>query len=173
MKKQNPYAYLRTRCGMTQRGFAEYADLARSTLVYIEAGLYPDISDRQNMELARLCHEKGIDARAELLEHYGHTGLNTSYKAWQSAERNRLSKGRLPEPRWSERGPFRAFVEDTAKTVDRFCKMLKVPPATVTRYLEGQTATMPLAIASALSDVDYLHTKRLTEYQDKWVELQN
>jgi len=46
---------------------------------------------------------------------------------------------------------------------------MKVPSITMTRYMRGETATVPMALLSALEDVKYPHALLLVDAQDNWI----
>lgn len=169
---KNPYQNLRERCGISQKSFGAKHGFSKMTLVYVESGLYPDVSDRLNGALAAECIEKGLDGRSILAEEYGVASLNGAYHIWQRAERQRFAE-RLnqiaPRDEWSDEvSPFHLLAVESAGSVQGFCKKLKVPAATVLRYENGTTKTMPKSIEDALKEVRYPYLEELLSEQAAW-----
>jgi hypothetical protein len=57
---------------------------------------------------------------------------------------------------------------ESAGSVQGFCKKLKVPAATVLRYENGTTKTMPKSIEDALREVRYPYLEELLSEQAAW-----
>lgn len=169
----NPYALLRRRTGMSYRDFAKQYNFSNQTIVLIEQGAYADLSDRQILALGRACHEKGIDAKAELLAAFGVPTLSEAYQNWQKAERFSLQfklakiKPKVGTPVVS---PGFQFVKDVTGSLQGFAKLLKVQPATVARWSNGVQAGMPRKLREALEDAQYPYIELLSELHEKWWE---
>lgn len=171
---KNPYVRLRELCGLSQKKFADKHGFGKMTMVYLESGMYTRVSDRQNVALGRECAEKGIDAHKVLEDEYGTGSLNEAYLAWRSADRKLrapsvLAKVAPPFVGDEETSPVGVFVRDTAGSLQGFCKLLKVPSITMTRYMRGETASFPEALREALWDIGYPHIDALEEAQGKWI----
>ena len=171
---KNPYVRLRELCGLSQKKFADKHSFGKMTMVYLESGMYTKVSDRQNLALGKECAEKGVDAKNVLREEYGSGSLNEAYLVWRSEDRRLrapsvLSKAAPPFVGDSETSPVAQFVKDTAGSLQGFCKLMKIPSITMTRYIRGETATVPMALLLALEDVKYSHTEALIDAQLDWV----
>lgn len=172
---KNPYVRLRELCGTSQKAFATKHGFGKMTMVYLESGMYTRVSDRQSIALGRECNEKGVDAHALLREEYGAASLNEAYLAWRSEDRKLrapsvLAKVAPPFVGDETISPVGKFVKDTAGSLQGFCKLLKVPSITMTRYIRGETSTMPDALWSALEDVKFPHAVALADAQYDWYE---
>jgi DNA-binding XRE family transcriptional regulator len=172
---KNPYVRLRELCGTTQKGFATKYGFGKMTMVYLESGMYTRVSDRQSIALGRECNEKGVDAHEVLREEYGAASLNEAYLAWRSEDRKLrapevLAKAGPPFTGSEEISPVEQFVKDTTGSLQGFCKLLKVPSITMTRYIRGETIRVPDALLEALEDVKYPHTRALVYAQADWME---
>jgi DNA-binding XRE family transcriptional regulator len=171
---KNPYVRLRELCGTSQKGFATKYGFGKMTMVYLESGMYTRVSDRQSIALGRECDEKGVDARGILREEYGSASLNEAYLAWRSEDRKLkapgvLAKASPPFTGDMDTSPVAQFVKDTTGSLQGFCKLLKIPSITMTRYIRGETLAMPDALVSALEDVKYPHTGSLADAQANWI----
>jgi DNA-binding XRE family transcriptional regulator len=172
---KNPYVRLRELCGMSQKGFATKHGFGKMTMVYLESGMYTRVSDRQSIALGKECNEKGVDAHQVLREEFGSTSLNDAYLAWRSEDRKLrapavLAKVAPPFVGNGEVSPVAQFVKDTTGSLQGFCKLLKIPSITMTRYMRGETSTVPDALWSALEDVKFPHAVALADAQFAWLE---
>tara|TARA_R110002096_G_scaffold401894_1_gene598950 strand:- start:1474 stop:1998 length:525 start_codon:yes stop_codon:yes gene_type:complete len=170
---KNPYVRLRELCGASQKGFATTHDFGKMTMVYLESGMYTRVSDRQSIALGRECFNKGVDAHDVLRSEYSAGSLNEAYLAWRSADRKLraptiLAKASPPFRGSSEVSPVAQFVKDTTGSLQGFCKLMKIPSITMTRYIRGETVTAPEALWDAMEDVGYPHIEQLIEAQSKW-----
>jgi len=175
MRMKNPYVRLRELCGMSQKGFADKHGFGKMTMVYLESGMYTRVSDRQSIALGKECNEKGVDAHEVLREEFGAASLNEAYLAWRSEDRRLrapevLAKAAPPFVGDGEVSPVAQFVKDTTGSLQGFCKLLKVPSITMTRYMRGETSTVPDALWSALEDVKFPHAVALADAQFAWLE---
>jgi DNA-binding XRE family transcriptional regulator len=171
---KNPYVRLRELCGASQKGFATKYGFGKMTMVYLESGMYTRVSDRQSIALGRECNEKGVDAHGVLAEEYNASSLNEAYLAWRSEDRRLrapevLAKASPPFTGDDENSPVAQFVKDTTGSLQGFCKLLKVPSITMTRYIRGETSRMPDALVEALEDVRYPHIRVLAEAHEDWI----
>lgn len=170
---KNPYRHLRELCGTTQKDFAAKHGMSKTTMTYIESGQYPTLSDYQIEALGKECYDREISAKFELREAYGQESLQDAYRAWQTTERMQeahrfqrvLPTAGTVMPSVS---PMAQFIVDSARTTQSFCKLLKVPSATVLRYATGATRSMPIAIRTALEEVRYPYMAELLANQDIW-----
>ena len=174
MDIKNPYVRLRELCGVSQKGFATKHGFGKMTMVYLESGMYTRVSDRQNIALGKECSEKGVDARFVLQDEYGASSLNEAFLAWRSEDRKLrapsvLSKAAPPFEGFDDVSPVAQFVKDTTGSLQGFCKLLKVPSITMTRYIRGETVTVPDAFLEALEDVKFPHTAALIDAQASWM----
>jgi hypothetical protein len=81
-----------------------------------------------------------------------------------------LAKASPPFSGSDDVSPVAQFVKDTAGSLQGFCKLLKIPSITMTRYIRGETSTVPDALLSALEDVKYPHAVALADAQLGWLE---
>lgn len=174
MDSKNPYTRLRELCGISQKKFGDKYGFAKITLIYLGSGMYTKVSDRQNISLGKECLEKGVDAKGFLQDEYGTTSLNEAYLAWRSEDRRLKAPSVLAEaaPPFNGNGdlsPVAVFVKETTGSLQGFCKLLKIPSITMTRYMRGETMAMPDALRAALSDIKYPHIEALEAAQLKWV----
>lgn len=170
---KNPYVRLRELCGMSQKAFAAKYGFGKMTMVYLESGMYTRVSDRQSIALGKECAAKDVDAVKVLGDEYGAVSLNEAYLAWRSADRRLrapsvLAKAAPPFVGRDGVSPLGVFVKDTAGSLQGFCKLLKVPSITMTRYMRGETLTFPDALREALEDVRFPHIGALEKAQDGW-----
>ena len=171
---KNPYIRLRELCGTTQKGFATKYGFGKMTMVYLESGMYTRVSERQSIALGKECNEKGVNAHEVLREEYGAASLNEAYLGWRSEDRRVkapevLAKASPPFTGDMDTSPVAQFVKDTAGSLQGFCKLLKIPSITMTRYIRGETLAMPDALVSALEDVKYPHAGLLADAQANWI----
>ena len=170
---QNPYVRLRELCGMSQKAFATKHSFGKMTMVYLESGMYTAVSDRQNQALGKECYEKGVDAKKVLASEFEAASLNEAYQQWRVAERREkapsvLEKVSPPFVGDSELSPVACFVRNTTGSLQGFCKVLKIPSITMSRYMRGETMTMPVELRAALSDVGWPFVDELDTAQAKW-----
>lgn len=172
MANSNPYAFLRRKCGLTQRRFCELYKFAKQTLVGIENGMYPSLSDRMIAAIEQACHDYDIDMLAELDYLFGTTSVNTAYQQWVAAERVQVNPAiRSYRPIiWDDRrSPMYFFVFNTVGSAQGFAKQLKVPAATLVRYMDGKQENMPGSITEALRNIGYEFLPELMSHQANWV----
>lgn len=169
---KNPCVLLRERCGINQKDFAAKYGFHKTTMVYWDAGMYPEISVRMNNALARECAEKGVDAAGELLVGYGEGNLDDAYAKWQLMARVENAQMFYRPPTWGtpQTTPFYQYIYDTTGSLQSFCKHLLVPAASVLRYAKGHTVTMPEVVENALEDIRYPDLDVLKQFQQKWLE---
>jgi len=168
----NPYKRLRELTATSQKNFAERYGMSKTTMINIECGQLVDLSDRMIVSLGQECHEQGVNAKQVLTDEYNAQSLQDAYHAWQSTERMsnaHLFQAPLTGNETFEKSPFSVFIEDVAGTRQKFCKLLKVPSASVMWYANGDTLTMPKAIEEALTQVRFPWMVELKDLQTKWV----
>lgn len=171
---KNPYVRLRELCGLTQKAFAERNGFGKMTMVYLEAGIYPKISERQNIALGKECAERHVNAREILLEEYGVESLLVAYSKWRSqARKSAPERAEFPQPPFrstEQLSPMHFFVKGMTGSMQRFAKVLKVPPVTIMRYVRGETMTMPKELETAFEEMGYGFIEELRKAQMKWVQ---
>jgi transcriptional regulator with XRE-family HTH domain len=170
---ENPYRRLRELTKTSQRDFAKKYGFAKTTMTYLESGQYPSISDDMIVALGQECSEKHVDAKAVLREEYNAETLADAYKSWQSGERMQVAYrfNRSPSGQHTAGlSPFHFMMVDIAGSRQAFCKLLKVPAASVLRYASGQTRSMPKSIEEALREVKYPYLRELLSMQVNWVD---
>lgn len=168
----NPYKRLRELTGTMQKDFASKYSFSKTTMVYVESGQYPDLSDDMILALGKECAFKGVDAKQVLSDEYNAETLQDAYHTWQSGERLQIAsqfQQTLMIRSDKTTSPFKNFLLDIAGSTQRFCKMLKVPAAAVTNYSSGQTRTMPKSIKDALTQVQYPYLSELEQAQADWL----
>lgn len=170
---KNPYVRLRELCGMSQKAFAAKHGFGKMTMVYLEAGMYTAVSDRQNQALGKECYEKGVDAKTVLFEEFEAYSLDQAYQQWRVGERQEhaptvLAKVSPPFVGDSELSPVGCLVRDTTGSLQGFCKVLKLPSITMSRYMRGDTKAMPVELRTALVDAKFPFVKELETGQAKW-----
>lgn len=170
---KNPCVLLRERCGINQKDFAEKYDFHKTTMVYWDAGMYPEISERMNLSLAKECRLKGVDAAGELLVAYGVEKLSEAYSLWQKGTRlenaSMFTRTKVGEGT-DTLSPFYQYVLSSAGSLQSFCKHLLVPAASAMRYAKGHTVTMPEVIEEAFEDIGFNYLSTLIKNQSKWLE---
>ena len=170
---KNPYIRLRELCGLTQKAFCERNDFGKMTMVYLEAGIYTRVSERQNIALGKECANRGVDAKAILADEYGTESLAVAYSRWRTEERKKIEVSTFPKeyPALGEKSPMEVFVGQVAGSVQRFCKTLKIQPATLNRYSRGETYSMPRELRTAFDEIGFDYSS-LERQQEKWVQEQ-
>lgn len=169
---RSPYTRLREECGIGHREFARKYDIAKQTLVGMESGQYPNLSDKMIVCLGKECFEKGVSAKALLQREYGFGNLQDAYHYWQQIQRK--SNATLLDISLSslvtnkQTSPFRAFMRETAGSVQGFAKAFCLPPAQLSRYAEGSTKNMPKSITEALNPLRDL--RPLVLLQEAWLD---
>lgn len=167
---ENPYRRLRELTKTSQKDFGEKYGFSKTTLIQIESGQYVDLSDAMILSLGEECVAKDVDARQVLADEYNAQTLQDAYHTWQSNERMMVAHlFQIPfSPESGEHSPFHHFIVQIAGTRQKFCKTLKVPAATVMRYADGVTDSMPKAIKDALLAVSFPYITELEQAQDLW-----
>lgn len=151
---RSPYARLREMCKIGQREFERKYNLSHTVMASIESGLYPDLSAYMVECLGRECAEKGIEAGRILWNEYEQPTLQDAYHAWQTQQRALVK----PLLKYSEvhatpkLSPMLLFITERFGNPRAVCTALKVPTATVTRYITGQTRTMPKVVEQAFTE---------------------
>lgn len=170
---ENPYVRLRTLSGISQKDFAAKYKLSKTTMVYIESGQYPDLSEKMILSLGQECFEKGVPAKQILASEYNANDLANAYHIWQRKERVAAKSIFLIEPpeRWTaELSPMHFYIKATTGSLQKFCKTLKVPAASVLRFTSGATRQMPKAVEDALRQVGFEGLGKLLVMQVAWAD---
>jgi transcriptional regulator with XRE-family HTH domain len=168
----NPFVHLRNKAGLSQRKFCDKYGFAKQTLVAIEQGMYPDLSDRMTDAIYAACLAVDIDPAVELLDEYDTPYLSAAYTMWVSCERKNIDPrifDYVPKPGTPSLSPVAVMVRDTVGSAQGFAKALKIPPATLMRYMRGGQAMMPVSIVDALTQAGYPYVGTLRDLQEKWV----
>lgn len=168
----NPFQRLRKECGLTIKAFCETYGFSKQSIIGIEAGMYPELSDRMIISMGHACHTHNVDAATTLLESYGVPRLQDAYLEWCQAERRyagHILAMYRPDVGTATRSPMQLLVDDTVGSVQGFAKRLKVPQATLFRYASGKQVTMPKSIETALRQVKYPYLSELIGMQANWV----
>jgi len=168
----NPFKRLRELTTTSQKDFAEKYEVSKTTMIYIESGQLVDLSDYMVRAISAECANKSVHMRQVLKYEYGASTLQDAYHAWQASERllnAHRFQAKLSGQETFDESPFAVYVKDVAGSQQRFCKLLKVPSASVMRYMDGVTQTMPRAIEEALTQVSFVHLNELKGLQTKWV----
>lgn len=171
----NPVREIRIRCGVKVSEFREEFGFAKMTMVYLESGMYRNISERQEQAIINMCRKKYFDLRSFLRDEYQSETLNEAYKSWQDESRKSLAGPLLAEsvppfPFTKEKSPLALLIEDNFGSVQRFCKLLKVQSITVTRYLNGETSEVPTSLVDALEASEYAFKDAFLDAQQSWVQ---
>lgn len=164
---KNPFALLRERAGYTQKRFCEEYKFAKQTVIGIESGMYPELSERMLEAIGLACTKSGLSEWQTLTDEYDTPYLSKAYEAWRKSERQGVDLPSVEIRFTSEFSPMHFFVKDTIGSVQGFAKKLKVPPAMILRYIRGEQRLMPLSLWGALEDLNY---PKLTELQNKQAE---
>lgn len=170
---KNPFRRLRELTRTSQKNFALEHQFSKTTMTYIEQGTYPNLSPYMVNALADECEAQGIDAKQILADEYNGLSLMDAYHAWQTGERVQVAhQFRLISPTLGTTlppmSPFELYVKDTSGSVQSFCKLLKVPAASVTRYSTGTTKTMPLSLRQALIEIQYPYMDEMVSLMTDW-----
>jgi hypothetical protein len=168
---KNPYIRLRELCGLTQKAFCERNDFGKMTMVYLEAGIYTRVSERQNLALGKECAQRGVDAKGILADEYGTESLTVAYSFWRTAERKSIDTANYPKEHAAvgDKSPMEVFVGKVANSTQRFCKTLKIQPTTLNRYAKGLTYKMPRELKTAFEEIGYNYAA-LEKAQEAWVQ---
>lgn len=172
--KGNPYREIRERLGISQTDFRTKYEFGKMTMVYLETGMYTQISERQQQAIIDLSREHYFDMEEYLRREHHSDSLNEAYRNWQAEARRSearvlLEKIKPPFPFTTEHSPLFFVIRDHFGGIQRFCKVLKVPSITVSRHLEGQTSSIPVAIVEALVESGYSETDSLLDAQSSWL----
>lgn len=167
MASKNPYAYLREKCGLSQQKFCDKYKFAKQTLVGIEAGFYADLSPRMLTAMYNACIVANVQIYTELKEEYNVEQLEIAYDLWRDGERALVELPAVGLRSTDELSPMHFYVKDTVGSVQGFAKMMKIPPATLLRYIRGGKRGMPWEVREAFSDAG-IDTETLETEQQKW-----
>ena len=167
---KNPYALLRERAGYTMKRFCADFGFAKQTLIGIESGMYPELSDRMIFAIEDATDKASAPMLDTLLEEYDTPYLPVAYDKWKRAERKKLVLPAVELRFTDEFSPMHFFVKDTIGSVQGFAKKLKVPSGTVLRYIGGKQRLMPTSLWIALEDVGYSDKFALQNLQAEWTD---
>jgi hypothetical protein len=169
----NPYREIRRRLGVSQMDFRTRYEFGKMTMVYLESGMYTQVSERQENAIFDLAREHYFDVLEFLRREYKSDSLNEAYKKWQSEARRsdaraQLEKVKPPFPFTNDHSPLFFVIRDCFGSLQHFCKVLKVPSITISRHLDGQTLSIPAVLAQALVDSGYSEAPALMDAQADW-----
>jgi hypothetical protein len=171
---KNPWTRLRELTGYGQREFERRYEFSHTVMAGIESGLYPDLSESMIQSLGHACHEKGVNAVQVLADEYASVDLQGAYHQWQSTERRQAKTvlDSMVAMRSSDQlSPMHFFVKDNFGSLRASCVALKVPTATMTRYVAGLTSTMPKVLEQALREAGMgkQRIELIQATQDAWL----
>lgn len=167
MASKNPYAYLREKCGLSQQKFCDKYKFAKQTLVGIEAGFYADLSQRMVYAIKDAASRLEVHMPVLLTEEYGTFDIQLAYAKWRLETRQEVELPAVGLRSTDELSPMHFYVKDTVGSVQGFAKMMKIPPATLLRYIRGGKRGMPWEVREAFNDAG-LDTETLETEQQKW-----
>jgi hypothetical protein len=170
----NPFREIRRRLGVSQMDFRTRYEFGKMTMVYLETGMYTQVSERQENAIFDLAREYYFDVLEFLRREFQSDSLNEAYKKWQSHARQTDARAQLervqpPFPFTKDHSPLFFVIRDCFGSVQHFCKVLKVPSITISRHLDGQTLSIPAALAEALVESGYSEAPALMDAQADWV----
>lgn len=132
-----------------------------------EVGMFQDLPKSIVSALTKLAYDSGVEVDYE---------IQSRYHEWQHQEREKLRGKVIHVPQFmlgTEISPMEQLRRDIAPTgLKTFCDLFKVPRMTIRRYETGETRSMPVSLAAALSEIEYPHTRALTERQNEWLRSQ-
>jgi len=153
--------------------FAKTYRLSRGTVTYSVAGTYVDLPGRVVDALFEVTEDKDVDMR-EIYREYGATTLPEAYTNWQEVERKTQAAhlGQVAPPfRFTAKdSPAYLWIQDLYGSTETFAKALKLPTATVNRWVRGETISMPAVIEKALREVKYPYFVELLSTQAHWTQ---
>lgn len=177
---EGPVSLVRKACGLSLREFSLRYKISKPALTNYEAGMYPALSNAIVSLLYDATERLGISIADLMHERFGTDSVTVAYAEWLRLERLAvagtfmMSPVSLHELKLAGKGvpgsPFLAWVERTCGSVYNFSKSLKVPQATVWRYADGKTSSMPKQLVAALTDVGYPRIEDLEAEQRMWRE---
>lgn len=170
MTSKSPYTLLRERAGYTMKRFGADFDFAKQTIIGIESGMYPELSERMVTAIEDASDKAGVSMLETLLEEYDTPYITVAYDKWRRKERRQIVLPVVELHFTDEFSPMHFFVKDTIGSVQGFAKKLKVPSGTVLRYISGKQRLMPTSLWVALEDVGYADKNALQNLQAEWTD---
>lgn len=178
---EGPVSRIRRLCGLSLRDFCKRFGISKPALTSYEAGMYPALSESMVSILFEAVEGLGLSMRDLMQDWFGVDSVYVAYADWVRAERLAVSERFMVSPftlqELSSRArdgvvvsPMLAFVEGTAGSVYSFSKLLKVPQATLWRYIDGKTLGMPRELVEAFEAIGYPRVDVLRVEQLKWRE---
>lgn len=178
---EGPVSRVRKLTGLSLREFSARFGISKPALTNYEAGMYSALSDKVVALLYAALEEPGHSMQGLMQEWYGVDSLYLAYDKWLRGERLAVADRFMVSPytlaELSTRAkdgvvvsPMLSFVEETAGSVYNFSKLLKVPQATMHRYVSGVTAGMPRELVEALETIGFPRVDVLRVEQLKWRE---
>lgn len=145
----SPFKRLRLATGLGRAEFLATVLISKTTLIYLDAGLYESVPTRVSEPLLAMCTDKGVDV-AGVLREYGADTLDGATVRWQKAVRaqyhERLVAALVDADDLIDLG------ETVFGTMDAACKALKIPTGPVYQYVSGELKGLPKVIRTALTD---------------------
>ena len=172
----NPFKQLRELCNISQTEFRETYGFGKMTMVGLESGMYTRVSDRQEDAIRQACEERFIDFVRFLRELHHSESLNDAYLRWQVQSRKAggsqmLAGFNAPFPFTSDNSPLGTLIIQSAGSLQHFCKTMKVPAITISRFITGETASFPETLKQALLDSDFDAVDQLISSELAWHDL--
>lgn len=181
MMVEGPVSRVRNLTGLSLRDFCKRFGISKPALTNYEAGMYSSLSDAMVSILFDAVAGTGRSLSDVMQEWYGVDSVVVAYERWLRGERLRVADDFMVSPvtlgelTVSSRdgvvpSPMLLWVERTSGSVYGFSKKLKVPQATVWRYVEGKTSGMPKQLSEALEGIGYPRVAELRVEQMRWRE---
>lgn len=148
---------------MSGRQFERNWGFAHQTMIDATAGTFEDLPERIATSLREEFNRQGMYLHEWLAEEYGGLsvhGIFEIYKVWRRFDRERYKdefqlQPRVPGIYNPGMSPGHLWIHDTGNTPTSTSKKLKVPPATLKRWLDGKTKEMPDSLRIALGAIGY------------------
>jgi hypothetical protein len=177
----SPFTTLRKLTGLSRGAFQDAAQVSKTTLIYLEAGIYEKNPPKAISPLLSLLEQAHVDWQAVLVELYGARDVDQATINWQRAVREHFASDvRKGFDEWSghpemhdDLSPFEDFARRCFSTLDGFCKKLKVQTGPVHIFQTRPGKDMPIAIERALLDAGLSEgeVRTVRDEQMKWAHL--
>lgn len=169
----NPIREIRELCRTSQAQFLAQFGFSKATIVSLEAGMFASVSARQEDAILQLARDNYFDLTAYLLAEHESADLNSAYQRWQRRARKinfdtYLADERPPFPFSRAQSPLETLMLETTGSIDAFCKAFKIQRISISRYLGGETQSMPKQLRAALADAGFQYLEELDESQSEW-----
>lgn len=178
---EGPVSRVRKLTGLSLRDFCKRFGISKPALTNYEAGMYSALSDAMVSILYEAVAGTGRSLSDVMTEWFGEGSAFLAYGKWLREERLGVADRFMRSPATLQElstrardgvvpSPMLVWVEETAGSVYTFAKLLKVPQATLWRYIEGKTVGMPKQLREALDAIRYPMVTQLALEQMKWRE---